>query len=136
MASAGKTFGVQSPSLTASGQDEPMGVSGISGHKPQAVPDAEQRKGVLRNSARKAIPLIATAQIISRARRWIPTPRRKHRQLLRRCVHFDRRRANYSCLRPLYRRRRSNRTSQSCMNSRNISVYIRDFKIESSASAL
>ncbi|GJE95482.1 hypothetical protein PsYK624_116670 [Phanerochaete sordida] len=44
MSSAGKSFGTQSPPLSASGQDQPMGVSGMSGTKPQAVPDEQQRQ--------------------------------------------------------------------------------------------
>ena len=45
MSSAGKSLGTQSPPLSSSDQDQPMGVSGISGQKPQAVPDTEQRHG-------------------------------------------------------------------------------------------
>ncbi|KAI0077372.1 hypothetical protein K474DRAFT_1661809 [Panus rudis PR-1116 ss-1] len=43
MSSAGKSFGTQSPSLEATGSAEPMGVSSISGEKPQAVSDKKQR---------------------------------------------------------------------------------------------
>ncbi|KIP08416.1 hypothetical protein PHLGIDRAFT_127034 [Phlebiopsis gigantea 11061_1 CR5-6] len=49
---AGNTFGTNSPPLTASGQDKPMGVSGISGHKPDAVPDSEQRQAYFNGSSK------------------------------------------------------------------------------------
>ncbi|PCH35375.1 hypothetical protein WOLCODRAFT_156067 [Wolfiporia cocos MD-104 SS10] len=41
---AGQSFGTQSPPLEATGQEEPMGVSSISGDKPDAVPDIQQRQ--------------------------------------------------------------------------------------------
>ncbi|EPS95125.1 hypothetical protein FOMPIDRAFT_1054446 [Fomitopsis schrenkii] len=36
--------GTNSPPLEATGQEEPMGVTGASGAKPKAVPDSEQRQ--------------------------------------------------------------------------------------------
>ncbi|KAH9833257.1 uncharacterized protein C8Q71DRAFT_860526 [Rhodofomes roseus] len=36
--------GAQSPPLEATGQEKPMGVTGASGAKPDAVPDIEQRQ--------------------------------------------------------------------------------------------
>ncbi|KZT71891.1 hypothetical protein DAEQUDRAFT_77207 [Daedalea quercina L-15889] len=44
MSSKTTTFGTQSPPLEATGEAEPMGVTGASGTKPDAVPDVEQRK--------------------------------------------------------------------------------------------
>jgi len=41
---AGKSFGTQSPPLEATGQQEPMGVSSISGDKPKAASDQHQRE--------------------------------------------------------------------------------------------
>ncbi|KZT03732.1 uncharacterized protein LAESUDRAFT_683256 [Laetiporus sulphureus 93-53] len=41
---AGASFGTQSPPLEATGQEKPMGVSSVSGEKPEAVPDAQQRQ--------------------------------------------------------------------------------------------
>ncbi|KAI0754349.1 hypothetical protein C8Q80DRAFT_1265995 [Daedaleopsis nitida] len=44
MSSANNTFGTNSPSLEATGSEQPMGVSSVGGDKPQAVTDKQQRQ--------------------------------------------------------------------------------------------
>lgn len=44
MPSPKTAIGTESPPLEATGQEEPMGVTGASGTKAKAVPDSEQRE--------------------------------------------------------------------------------------------
>ncbi|CCL99567.1 uncharacterized protein FIBRA_01585 [Fibroporia radiculosa] len=47
---SGKSFGTQSPPLEATGEDKPMGVSSVDGHKPDAVSDMQQREQYFQNT--------------------------------------------------------------------------------------
>ncbi|KAI8972906.1 hypothetical protein BD414DRAFT_499813 [Trametes punicea] len=54
MSSAGKSFGTQSPPLEATGEGQPMGVSSVSGGKPQAVSDSQQRQEYFKDDGKHA----------------------------------------------------------------------------------